>query len=184
MASIPRALVNAVFAQLTTADPTIKTAVGRRELFKNEGPHRVVAVLLGAPEWKTPDRIGDSRYNDKGRILMRRQFRILWECYDAQSSETSDDFDAVENLMQSVAVAVRNNFHNSVSFGEETWIDQQENADGYERFGSCITFVSTLDIPVYEPRQTTVTPLTGSPKVVTTVQMNNDTARAVEIDQG
>jgi hypothetical protein len=172
-----------VFAVLTTADPTLLTGVGRRELYRNAGPHRVVAVLLGAPEWKRPDRVGDARYSDQGRILHRRQFRILWECYDAQATEGDADFTNAETLMAKVAVAIRNTFHNSVDFGEETWIDQQENQDAYERYGSCITFVSTLDIPLYEPRQTTITTLTGSPKIVTTVQMDSDPATTV-IDQG
>jgi hypothetical protein len=167
VASVPEQLIAQVAADTALVGVTVD--VGRRATSKFAAPPRVVAIPLGAPVLRQPDRPGDAGYSDVGRILLVREFRILWECHGAPASaESPVDFTAAENLYLNVLRACRNVMHNSVEFGEEDWRDQQEGEDGFERFGNLISFVSTVYLPVYEARGPIV-PLTATPPIVTTV---------------
>lgn len=167
--SIPEQIIATVFASPLLAGVT--TAVGRRALEANTKSNRVVAVPLGAPEIALPDRHGDARYSDKGRILLVRKFDVEWHCHAARSSSDTADFAAAEALYLKAIVAVRQATHHSVVFSDERWIDQEENADSFERFGSAISFKSTIAIPIYEDRGVVVT-LTATPKIDTTFTLN------------
>lgn len=168
MASIPEQLIAQVYADPDLlALATGGLAVGRRETSVHAAPMRVVAIPLGAPVIDPPDRHGDGasrpydpagpRYTDQGRILLLRRFRIDWECHGAPMVQGNDpDFGPAEELYIFTIRAARDAFHNSVRFENEEWIDQQEDADGFERFGTVIKFTSTIDIPVYELRSKSV----------------------------
>ncbi len=161
-------VIDMVFALLPNG---VATATGERETQVYAKPPRVVAVPRGAPEIVEPDRHGDARYSDKGRILYRRWFNIEWFCHGADA-EGITAFGAAEALFKTTLKAIREIAHNSVRFSDELWEDQQTNSDGYERFGTVIRFTSALDIPIYEDRSLIVT-LTATPPIVTTATLND-----------
>ncbi len=165
--SIVEQIIATAFAGLTG----VETAVGRRELNRHAKAKRVVAVPMGAPEISLPDRHGDARYSDKGRILLVRHFQVDWFCHGARISGDTTDFSQAELLYLAMIVAVRQATHHSVVFSDERWIDQEENGDGLERYGSVIAFTSTIAIPIYEARGVVVT-LTATPKIDTTFTLN------------
>lgn len=180
MPSIPEQLINEVFAELPNGT---LTAIGRRESATNAGSNRVVAIPLGSNVIDPPDQPGFAGYSDQGRCLLLRRFQIEWQCHGVPDTlDGPPDFTNAETLFLATLIAVRQLFHNSVRFGQEIWLDQQEDADSFERFGTVIKFVSTIDIRVYEPLPTIVT-LTANPKIVTTVQLNDDPATVI-INQG
>lgn len=167
--SIPEQLISQVFSLL---GDDVTTAIGRRETAVHAGPNRVVAVPLGAPSIVMASRPGDLLYVDQGRMLLERHFNIEWYChgYRDENADTQD-FARAEALYLATLLACRQSFHHSVEFSDETWEDQQEGADGFERFGSLIRFMSTIKIPFYEPRGGIVT-LTATPPIVTTFTLN------------
>ncbi len=169
-------LIQQVFDRLPGS---VDKAIGRRETSAWATAYRVVAIPLGAPEITGADRIGDAKYVDAGRILLRRWFDIRWECHAAPTDGVDDqrapDFGPSEALYIDVLKACRFCFHNSVRFSAELWEDQQEDRDGLTRYGSVISFTSTIDIPVYEKRGG-LTTLTADPPIVTTAKLNEETA--------
>lgn len=188
MASIPEQLIAQVYADADLlALATGGLAVGRRETGVHAGPMRVVAIPAGAPQIDAPDRHGDGasnpwdingpRYTDKGRILLLRRFRIEWECHGAPMAELDHtDFGDAEELYVVTLRAIRGLFHNAVRFENEEWVDQQKDADGYERFGTLITFTSVIDIPVYEPRSVSrLAPVTSIQSTVKLPPTNGET---------
>ncbi len=179
MPSIPEQLIATVFAQLPGG--TI-TAVGRREIYRHANKNRVVAIPLGSSVIDMADQPGDALYSDQGRCILLRRFEIEWQCHGAAADESQTDFTDAEVLYLQTLLAVRETMHNAVLFSGEQWIDQQENNDGYDKWGTVIKFTSTIDIRVYEPRGTIVT-LTATPQIVTTVVLNEDTDDAVVINQ-
>lgn len=180
MASIVEQIIAQVFG-----DPSLTAvtkAVGRRETETNAGPNRIVAVPLGAPVIRQPDRPGDPKDPARGRILLVREFSIEWHCHGA-NSEGAVDFTAAEDLYLLTLIAVRQALHNSVRFGDERWEDQQEGADSFERFGTVIKFTSEVHIPVYESRPVSgrITTLTATPQIVTTLTEGTE---SITINQG
>lgn len=181
MASIVEQIINAVFADPLLAG--VVTATGRRETETNAAANRIVAVPLGAPEIVQPDRPGDAKDPDRGRILLVRRFQIDWYCHGAPDVEGAADFTNAENLFLKTIVAARNVLHNSVRFSDEKWDDQQEGNDSLERFGTLIIFRSTVQIPIYESRAASgqIVNLTATPQIATTLTELDQT---VTIDQG
>lgn len=161
--SLPEQCIADVFKHLA---PHVLTAVGERELAANAGTPRVVAVPKGAPTIDMTDRPGGETFiredgsKFKMRRLLLRRFEIDWYCHGAP------DFDSAEKLYLAVLVAARMEFHHSVKFAGETWIDQQPGNDGYEKHGSVIMVSSIIDIPVWDVPQNLVM-LTGNPPIVT-----------------
>lgn len=177
--SIPELFIKEVFARLPDS---IHKAIGERERGANNSARSVVAAVRGAQVIRQPDRIGDAKHPDYGRILLLRDFRIDWYCFAAPTqNESEPDFAESEDLYQDVLIAIRTSGHHSVEFANEVWTDQQENADGFMRFGSEISFESVVSFPVYEERGKLVK-LTAVPAITTTVQLNNDPA-TVTINQ-
>lgn len=146
------------------------TGTGRRRLAEHAKANRVIAVMLGAPTIEQPGRIGDAKYTDKGRQVLQRQFDIEWYIHGVRSV---DDTDAkvAEDLYLAVLYAVRQEAHHGVAFSGERWLDQEDGADGLERYGSVIMFTSAICLPVYEPRGG-LKQLTANPKIDTTFTLN------------
>lgn len=179
--SIPEQIVAQVFSLLPVGT---QTAVGERERETHAKPPRVVAVLRGAPVIRQPDRTGDPKFTDQGRILLVREFDILWQCHGVPASEGAVDFSVAETLYLNTIRAVRQITHNAARFSDERWIDQEEGQDSFERFGTVIEFTSMVQIPIYEPRSTLV-PLTAVPKIATTMKLPDDgSGETVTINEG
>lgn len=169
--SIVEQVIDTVFAKLPAQ---VVKVVGRRELEAHAKSYRVVAIPLGAPEVSQPNmRAGDPRAPNYGRALLMRWFNIEWVCHGARGVGDTNDFAAAEALYLDTIQAVRFACHNAVTFANERWIDQEPEADGYERFGSVISFISTIQIPIYEERSRIVS-LTADPKIVTTATLNGE----------
>lgn len=169
--SIPEQIIAQVFAHpLLTG---VITAVGRNAKEAHAKANRVVAVPLGSPSIDLPDRHGDAMYSDKGRILLVRKFEIEWTCHGVRAVADTADFAQAELLFLNTIIAVRSVTHHSVVFSGEEWEDQKEGAEGFDKFGSVITFTSTIAIPIHEERGVVVT-LTATPKIDTTVLLNGN----------
>lgn len=153
-------------------------AVGRREAGVHAKPPRVVAIPTGAPVIDQPDRPGDAKYSDQGRILLIRRFRIEWECHGAPATDVVD-FAPAENLFLATIRAVRKATHHSVVFENEEWKDQEEGGDGFDKHGSLIKFVSTINIPIYEPR--TSAPLATVATIETKLTLPNNLPSDAEV---
>ncbi len=169
--SIPERFIRDVFSRLPDS---IRKAIGERERRANNSARSVVAVPRGASQITQPDRPGDPRQADYGRILLLRRFQIDWYVFAAPEQNLSEpDFADSEELYQAVLVAARYAGHHSIEFGNEVWTEQQDNADGFMRFGSEISFESIVTFPVYDDHGKLVK-LTADPAIVTTVQLNED----------
>lgn len=177
-------LADQVFAQLLLVQPDVITAFGRRATEENAAPNRVVCVPIGAPEILGPDRPGDNRYTNFGRILYRRRFNHEWHCHAIRADGDENDFSQTELLYLDTLRSVRFIAHAGCGFSDERWEEQQEGKDSYERFGSVIIFASTIDVPIYEARSVLV-PLTQTPKIETTVKLPDDgSGEIVIINEG
>lgn len=176
--SVPEQLIAAIFDALLLIDPTINCFLGRRATEDYSAPHSIVAIPLGAPSIDDHGlKPGGSPWGSNGgRQLMIRHFNIEWRCHDGPAApDLIPDFTNTEALYVATLVALRTAlsptgepFHNGIHFSSEEWIDQQEGEDGYERSGTVIKFISTLDLPVYDLPPTLVS-LTATPKILTTV---------------
>ncbi len=175
MASIAEQIIAAVFADATLAQAS--KAVGEREFHTHSRTMRVVAAPLGVPtEYRQPDRPGDF-YQDQGRILLLRDFLIRWKVWDV-------DFGAAEQLLLKVVRVLRKQNHHSITFSNEVWEDQQDDADGFDKLGTVIAFDTTIALPVYEDVPLRVA-LTGTPQITTTVELPDDgSGETVIINQG
>lgn len=177
MASQPEQLISQVFSLLPG---NVTTATGRRETEAFQVSPFVVGVPLGAPEIKEADRIGGGTFLDdantqQARIVLVRQFRIEWWCFGAPTNpQRAPDYTTAELTYLTTLLTIRNLWHNSVQFSDEEWLDQKPQGDGFERSGTTITFVSTVQIPIYDTPETAVS-LTGTPKIVTTVTLGTET---------
>ena len=163
--SIAEQLIDMVFAKLS---PNIHMEIGERNKTRFVQAPAVVAVPLGAPSIPMTTRPGAEKVIDPQtnkpvmiRRLLLRQFNIEWHCHGAP------DFVDAEDLYLDVLRVVRSCFHDSVQFSNEIWIDQQDLADGFERYGSVIAFTSTIDSPVWEQPQPTAI-VNGAPPFITT----------------
>lgn len=169
--SIPELFIRDVFGRLPDS---IHKAIGERERNANNSARSVVAVPRGAPQITQPDRPGDAKHPDYGRILLLRRFQIDWYVFASPTEETSEpDFADSEDLYLDVLVAARSSGHHSIEFGNEVWTDQQANADGFMRFGTEISFESIVALPVYEERGKLVK-LTATPPINTTFTLNEE----------
>jgi hypothetical protein len=155
----------------------VNTDVGEKFLHVHAAPNRVVAVPRGTPsEFRQPDRPGDF-YQDQGRILLLRDFLIHWSCWGV-------DFGAAEQLFLKVVRVLRKQNHHSITFSTETWEDQQDDQDGWDKLGCVITFDCFIALPIYEGVPTRVA-LTNTPKIVTTVKLPADgSGETVVINEG
>lgn len=160
--SIPEQIIAEVFGGL---DARVQTAVGDRERYANLPAPRVVAIPRGAPVIDLPDMPGFDRSVGARRLLLRR-FQIDWQCHG------EPDFSDAEQLYLAVLCLVRRACHHSVVFSNESWVDQQAGDDGFDRYGSVITFTSVIDIPVFDD-PSVLAYLTATPKVVTTATLTN-----------
>lgn len=167
--SVPEQIIDQIFALLPAE---ITKAVGRRETETNAKPHRVVAVPLGGPI-EEPDRPGDKKYTDAGRILFVRYFQIDWYCHGVRDGSDALDFARAEDVYLTVIEAVRQVCHHAVRFSDERWEEQEEGRDSFMRFGSVIRFTSTIQIPIYE-RRGGLRLLTADPPIVTTATLNGE----------
>lgn len=167
-------IADQIFTQLRTVQPDVVTAFGRRALEENARHNRVVCVPLGAPivseEFLRP---GDRMYTNVGRPLYVRQFQHEWHCHGLRADGDENDFGATELLYLDTLRAVRFVTHASCQFSEETWTDQQDQADSYERFGSVIVFKSQINVPIWDARSAQKA-LTGDPPFVVTKEFTND----------
>jgi hypothetical protein len=151
VSSAPEQIIAEVFAGLAS---TVSKAVGERERHTHAAPPRVVAIPIGAPvidngrQGMSPP--GTAPSKSKQRHILLRRFQIDWECHGAPSGAADvNDFAIAEALALDVMTLLRSACHPWVRFSGERWIDQQPNADGYERHGSVIAFTSVIDLPVY-----------------------------------
>jgi hypothetical protein len=167
-------LIDQVFVALRDFRGSVdtKTAIGRRETAGHHQPPSVIAVPLGAPVIRQPNRPGDARYTDVGRQLLVREFQIEFWCHGVPDKDGVGLFGEAEQLLEDTIAAVRNVAHHSVEFSDETWVDQQDGGDGFQRSGSTITFLATIQIPLYARRSKTVTPTAES----TTFTLNDTEA--------
>ena len=172
-----------VFADTTLAG--IQTAVGRREEEAIDAkPNRIVAVPLGAPVIRTPNRAGDNGLNDPtvgGRILLVREFVFEVICSGVPASEGPPDYTQAETNYLLMLVAARQALHNSVRFRDEEWIDQQKDADSFARWGSAIRFFMEVHLPVYERRAGSLVTLPATAGIATAITEGTET---VNITQG
>lgn len=145
--SLPEQCIADVFKHLA---PNVLTAVGERELAANAGTPRVVAVPKGSPTIDMTDRPGGEKFTRpdgssyRMRRLLLRRFEIEFHCHGAP------DFDSAEKLLIAVIIGARMEFHHSVKFASEIWVDQQDGNDGYEKNGSVIVVTCIIDIPVWD----------------------------------
>lgn len=167
--SIPEQLADQIFALLPVGTVT---GFGRRKVNEHSKANRVIAVPLGAPAIDQPDIHGDARYTDAGRPLLLRRFDVEWWTHSVRAGADTQDFGATEALYLNLLRAIRQICHHSVVFTNERWIDQEDGADGLERYGSVIVVTSTIDLPVRELRGTIVQ-LTATPKIDTTFTLND-----------
>jgi hypothetical protein len=168
--SVAEQLIDQVFAALPVGT---KTATGRVETAGHHEPPSVIAVPLGAPEIRQPDRPGDARYTDVGRQLWVRMFRIEWWCHNAPVEGSPGKFGEAEELYLDLLRAIRNVAHHSLEISDERCISQEEGGDGYENHGTTIVVTSTIGIAVYASRPAFVT-LQATPKAVTTFTLNEE----------
>jgi len=170
--SVAEQLIALVFAKLPEGTAT---GVGRRALDEHGSPPRVVAIPLGAPVIRQPDRIGEIPDAGYGRILLVREFAIEWHCHGAPFDEitTPVDFVQAEDLYLDTMRAVRNITHHNTVFSDERWHDQEEGNDSHERQGTKISFMSTINLPVYAELGRRVR-LTATPPIDTTVKLNDE----------
>lgn len=171
--SLPEHLADLAFAALGYTHSNVTTAFGRRELETNAAPTLVVCVPIGSSIIAEADRPGDGGYTNVGRILYVRQLEMEWHCHDIAAGDDTD-FYRTELLYLDTLRAVRNvgRARQPVLFSDETWHEQKEGADSFERFGTKISFKSVIAVPIYEARGGTKT-LTGVPPFVTTGQLND-----------
>jgi hypothetical protein len=170
MASLPEQIIGEVFDGLSS---DVATAIGRRETSVHARAPRVVAVPIGAPEIRAPDIHGRQSFIDsdgpyKTRALLVREFAIEWHCHGAPL-KGENDFSVAEALYLDVITLLRNATHNAVRFSGERWIDQEDQRDGFVRWGTLIVFESQIQIPIMDgPRsQQGLTFLTGQPPILT-----------------
>lgn len=147
--------------------PSMSYDTGEKFLGVNAKTTRIVAVPRGVPsELRQPDRHGDGNFADAGRILLLRDFLIHWEVWDVS-------FGATEALYLDLLRTLRNRYHHSISFSNETWDDQQEGQDGWDKLGTVISFDSFVVLPVYDYSPIRVA-LTNTPQIQTTVELPDD----------
>ena len=174
--SVPEQLISQVFNALQSLDATITCVLGRRAIEDYSGPHRVVAIPLGAPDINNESmKPGGAPWGTNGgRQLAIRHFRIEWRCHDGPTAPgLIPDFTNAEALYLNTLVQIRlakdpNGvpFHNATQFGEEEWLDQREGEDSYERAGTVIRFFTTMQLPVYD-QPPTILPITSIATTVT-----------------
>lgn len=142
--SVPEQIIDEVFDSMQEG---VRTAIGRRETAAHAGAPRVVAIPLGASVIDPVDMPG-GRLRDGGRerAIALRRLVIEWQCH-------GKSFFEAEELYLDVLRSIRSKAHNSVQFSNERWIDQEDGSDGFDKFGTLISFIATFDVPVYEERQ-------------------------------
>ena len=176
MASVAEQIIANVFADSSMSG--VSTDIGEKFFHVHAKTTRVVAAPRGVPsEFRQPDRPGDNNYADAGRILLLRDFLIHWKFWDV-------DFGTAEALMLKVVRLLRHQNHHSITFSNETWEDQEENQDGWDKLGTVISLDCYVTLPIYDAVPTRIT-LTGSPKIATTVKLPSDgSGETVTINEG
>lgn len=166
--SIAEQIIDATIATLRAGFyPSLSADTGEKFFAVHAGTTRVVAAPRGVPsELRQPDRPGDGNFADVGRILLLRDFLIHWEVWDKSFGET-------EALYLEVLRTLRYQNHHSIVFSNETWDDQQEGNDGWDKHGTVISFDSFIALPVYERAPIRVA-LTQDPQVTTVVKLPPD----------
>jgi hypothetical protein len=182
--SIAETLIKAAFATLVGTQaspglyPTLSHDIGERHFGVHAKTTRVVAAPRGVPsELRQPDRPGDGNFSNAGRILLLRDFLIHWQVWDLSFGDT-------EALYLDVLRTLRNQNHHSITFSNETWDDQQEEQDGWDKLGTTISFDSFITMPVYERAPIRVA-LTATPQITTEVKLPADgSGETTTINQG
>lgn len=165
--SVAEQIIDNAIAGLTLIYPSLSSDTGEKFTATHARPQRVVGVPRGVPgELRQPDRHGDGNFATVGRILLLRDFMIHWEVWDLS-------FGATEDLYLELLRTLRNQNHNSVTFHNETWPDQEAGQDGWDKLGTVIEFDSIVVMPVYEHAPIRVQ-LTHTPQITTTVKLPSD----------
>ena len=127
-------------------DPALtgRIVTTRREFENLKAPPRVGIVEIGGP-LSHPDRPGEAEIESgvKARIIGLRNRTLQIYCH-GQTEEQA------EQMLGNTVAAARNVLHASFDFGAETWLDQQEGADGFRRHGRLVMWEITWTTPVYD----------------------------------
>lgn len=149
MASAIQEIVTGFIAEL--ADPANFTAtnvvVGEGQRARNGPMPRIVFVPIGGPI-EPPDRPGGrvivtTGSGTKARQIYTRNLQILCELHGS-------NIENAEIMLHNSVRAMRKQLDNSVRFGEEVWLSQQEGEDGVNDFGEVVTFTFTVQLPIYD----------------------------------
>lgn len=120
----------------------------RREVELNGAPNRVCFWQTSA-DILPPDMVGGGLIDippaPKYRANIRRvrSLNITTELWGI-------DEDTTENYLHAMILAWDQATHNAVEFGSETWIDQEEGSDSWDRVGRIVRFDVSVKIPVYD----------------------------------
>lgn len=144
MASLPEQLISRVFDELPSV---VNTSIAQRSFDCFLSPPSVVAVPRGSLLSPVTD-AGFGLYDTEAgqirdRKILRRDFQIVW-FFHGNSMEMAEEL-----FLETVRI-LRRLYHNGVTFGAETWIDQQEGADDFVRDGHSISLVTDFNTPVFE----------------------------------
>jgi hypothetical protein len=155
MGSITEDIVTDVIALLGSPFTTANVLVGERERESNNLYPRVVFVPVGGPI-VDPDRVGHGKVTttDRQRIIALRQLSVMVECH-ASTNENA------EILLHNCVAAIRKTIHNSGPFPmSESYPDQDDGEDSFDKAGSLAVFTFTVHVPIYDVIRPLKVPIT------------------------
>jgi hypothetical protein len=141
-------------------DPALTSTnvlIGRRHLYGNRSAPKIVFVREGGAI-VPPDRVGAAKVSTtiRSRIIGLRQHRVHVFCFGLSDEMT-------ETMITQSFRALRNLSHASFTDVSESWVSQEDGADGFAKQGELASLVFTWTIPVYDVSRP-LRSLTGSPK--------------------
>jgi len=137
--------------------PTLRVALGRRELHRNDDVPRVVVIPIGGPIGATQEIGRRDLLTSATRSLYQRELTCEVYCW-------AGDYEATEQLLHNVVVAMRRVALGSWQPLTERWLSDEEQTSGDVLRGHVAVLEAMLIIPIPDD---IVRPLRAPPITIT-----------------
>lgn len=139
-------LVSAIETRL--ADPTVSFGIGRLALKENAAVRRVVFVPDTVQHGYGHDVGGKVRGGYREPAILTRVIGCEVHIWDGSQESFADRFEATEELLHDLIVAIRTETMGRVRFNGEQWTTQTSNGADYAVNAEKVVLALTLEVPV------------------------------------